>query len=78
MPVKSTRSGQGLVQRLGKVRSGNDDDTLGLLETVQFDQKLIERLLHVVLDVSKDSNLFPSAIPGPWQIASIRSHPARQ
>lgn len=49
MPVESTGSGKSLVERLGKVRSSDDDDTFRLLESVQLDQKLVERLLHVVL-----------------------------
>lgn len=49
MPVESTGSGKSLVERLGKVRSGDDDDTFRLLKAIQLDQKLVQCLLHVVL-----------------------------
>ena len=53
MPVESPGSGESLVERLGKVRSSDDDDTFRLLKAVQLDQKLVERLLHVVLILAK-------------------------
>jgi len=49
MSVESSRSSECLVQRLREVGRGDDDDAFRLLETVKFDQKLIEGLLHVVL-----------------------------
>lgn len=38
-----------LVQTLGEVRRGNNDDTFALLETVHLDQQLVQGLLHVLL-----------------------------
>jgi len=47
--VETTGTGEGLIERLGEVGSGDDDDTLSLLETVELDEELVEGLLHVVL-----------------------------
>lgn len=49
MTVETTRTGEGLVERLGEVGSGNNDNTFSLLETVKLDKELVESLLHVVL-----------------------------
>lgn len=54
MPVESTRSSKGLIKTLGEVGSRNDDDAFHLLEAVQFDQKLVQSLLHVVLEKSAE------------------------
>lgn len=67
MPVESTRSSQSLIKTLRKVGSCDNDDALHLLETVQFDQKLVQSLLHVVLQKSAER-------PGRAQMSSISTH----
>lgn len=49
MTIETTWTCQCLVERLGEIGGGDDDDTFRLLETVELDQELIEGLLHVML-----------------------------
>ena len=47
--VETAGTQQGLVQHLGTVGGGQNDDTLGGVETVQFGQQLVQGLLALVV-----------------------------
>lgn len=73
--VKPSGAGQRLVEGFGKIRRGDDDDALGLLEPVELDKELVEGLFHVVLRRQRDTALDPL---GPLRFACCRSRPARR
>lgn len=49
MSIESTWTSQGFIEGFWEIGSGNNNNSLSLLETVELDKKLIEGLFHVVL-----------------------------
>ena len=49
MSIESSRTGQGFIERFWEIGSGDNDDSLGLLESIELDEKLVESLFHVML-----------------------------
>ena len=42
MSIEPTRSNEGFIERFGKVRGSDDDDTFALREPIQLNKELIQ------------------------------------
>ena len=60
LPVESARTAKSGVKHVGPVGRGDDDNSVVLLEPVHFNQKLIERLLALVIAAADADSARPA------------------